>query len=333
MGLGPFTLISLIYVVIGIRSVSRMVSNWTRTWDRRFTVQDRQLVDEAAFFVLVPISVALHELGHAGAIWGYDGEVIDWGFYGFAGYVSFIPFGFTDVELFVVAAAGTIVNFLLSIGALAIVFFNPRPFRAAINELLVQFAIISGANAFIVYPMLDLASGMNGDWRQMYSSGVPALTALIVVMQFGMVALGYLLYTNDAVKARLAKLTDVPAGMERGFLGGLRPGTIDVQALHPRERVLREATERVQSGWPVKVETGIQRFDAGTAMTLAWQRDGQGYAIAARTFKAGPADIVALNGRTAEGRPRLITRWPDVPDTDELTMALRIAMETVEQGA
>ena len=332
MGLGPFAIISLIYVVIGIRSVSRMVGNWSRTWDRRFTVQDRQLVDEAAFFVLVPISVALHELGHAVAVWNYGGEVVDWGYYVFAGYVSFIPFGFTDVELFVVAAAGTFVNFVLSLAALAIVFFNPRPFRAAINELLVQFAVISAANAFIVYPLLDLASGMNGDWRQMYSSGVPVLTGLIVLMQAGMVALGYLLYTNDRIKARLAELTGVPPGMERGFLGGLRPGTIDVQALNPRERVLREATERVQSGWPVKVETGIQRFDAGTAMTLAWQRDGRGYAIAARTFSAGPTDIVALNGRSAGARPRLITRWPEVPDTDELTMALRIAMETVEGG-
>ncbi|MDQ4044066.1 MAG: hypothetical protein M3173_01260, partial [Chloroflexota bacterium] len=327
MGLGPFALISLIYVVIGIRSVSRMIANWGRVWDRRFTLQDRQMVDEAAFFVLVPISVALHELGHAAAVWGFGGEVVDFGYYVFAGYVSFIPFGFTDMELFVVAAAGTIVNLILSLGALAIVFFNPRPFRAAINELLVQFAIISGANAFIVYPLLDLASGMNGDWRQMYGSGVPLLTALIVAIQFGMVALGYLLYTNDTIKARLARLTDIPAGMERGFLGGVRPGTIDVRALTPRERVLREATERVQSGWPVKIETGIQRFDAGTAMTLAWQRDGQPYAVAARAYTAGPADIVALNGRTGDARPRLITRWPHVPDTDELTIALRIAME------
>lgn len=331
MGLGPFSIISLIYVVIGIRSVSRLINRWSSVWDRRFTLQDRQLVDEAAFFVLVPVSVALHELGHAIAIWSFGREVVDFGFYGFAGYVSFIPFGLSDVQLFVIAAAGTFVNLILSVGAIALVFL--RPFRAAINELLIQFAIVSGANAFIVYPLLDLASGLNGDWRQMYSSGVPSLTALIVVMQVGMIAAGYWLYTNDRAKARLAKLTDVPAGMQRGFFGGVVPGTIDVQTLNPAERSLREATERVASGWPAKVETGLQRFDTGTAMTLAWQRGGRGYAIAARAFASGRTDIVALTGPGIDGKPHLIRGWEEPPPTDEMTMALRIAMETIENAA
>lgn len=333
MGLGPFTLISLIYVVIGIRSIARMINSWEKVWDRRFTVQDRQLVDESAFFVLVPVSVALHELGHAIAIWSFGGEVVDFGFYGFAGYVSFFPFGFSDIQLTLISAAGSVVNLLLCIGALALVFFKRRPFRAAVNELLIQFAIVSGANAFILYPLLDLASNLNGDWRQMYSSDVPWLTWSIVAVQLGVIAFGYYLFTNPGMKARMAKLTDVPAGMERGFLGGLRPGTIDVQTLNPRERVLREASERVQSGWPTKVETGVQRFDTGTAITLAWQRGAHGYAIAARTYETGRTDIVALNTRGEGGsRPQLIQGWTALPSTDELTVALRIAMETVEQG-
>jgi hypothetical protein len=331
MGLGPFTIISLIYAVIGIRSVARLVNSWERVWDRRFSLQDRQLVDEAAFFVLVPVSVALHELGHASAIWGFGGEVTGWGYYGFAGWVSFVPFGFSDVQLTLISAAGSLVNLILSAGALALVFL--RPFRAAINELLIQFAIVSGANAFILYPLLDLASDLNGDWRQMYSSDVPWLTILIVAVQMAVIAAGFYLYSNEGMKARLAKLTDVAAGMERGFFGGVRPGEINVRALSPQERVLREASERVASGWSTRVETGLQRFDTGTAMTLAWQRGAHGYAIATRTFATGRTDIVALNARGAEGRPRLITGWAALPSTDELTMALRIAMETVEQGA
>lgn len=331
MGLGPFSIISLIYVVIGIRSVTRLIGRWGAVWDRRFTVQDRQLVDEAAFFVLVPVSVALHELGHAVAVWGFGREVVDFGFYGFAGYVSFIPFGLSDAQLFVIASAGTFVNLILCVGAIGLVFL--RPMRASINELLIQFAIVSGANAFIVYPLLDLASGLNGDWRQMYSSGVPWLTAIIVAVQVGMIAAGYWLYSSDWAKARLAKLTDVPAGMQRGYFGGIIPGTIDVQTLNPRERSLREATERVASGWPAKVETGLQRFDTGTAMTLAWQRGGHGYAIAARSFASGRTDIVALTGRGVDGRPHLIRGWAEPPTTDELTMALRIAMETIENAA
>ncbi len=280
--------------------------------------------------MLVPVSVALHELGHAVAVWGFGRDVVDFGFYGFAGYVSFIPYGLSDVQLTVIAAAGSIVNLVLCVVALGLMFL--RPFRASINELLIQFAIISGANAFIVYPLLDLASGLNGDWRQMYSSGVPWLTAIIVAAQVGMIAAGYWLYSSDWAKARLAKLTDVPAGMQRGYFGGIQPGTIDVQALNPAERSLREASERVASGWHAKVETGIQRFDTGTAMTLAWQRGGHGYAIAARTFATGRTDIVALTGRGVDGG-HSCPGWAEPPSTDELTMALRIAMETVEQAA
>lgn len=335
MGLGPFVIISLIYAVIGIRSVVRTINSWEQVWDRKFSLKDRQMVDEAAFFVLVPVSVALHELGHAIAIWVYGGEVEGFGYYGFAGYVSFFPFGFTEIELTMISAAGSIVNLSLCAIALGLVFLRRNPFRAAINELLIQFAIISGANAFILYPLLDLASNMNGDWRQMYTSDVPWLTGIIVAVQVGVIAFGYWLFSSPRVKAQMAELTDVPVGMERGLLGGVRPGTIDVQTLSPQERVLRDATERVQSGWSSKVETGLQRFDGGTAMTVGWQRNSQTFAIAVRTFANDRTDVVALNTNpdVQHAHPHLIHAWPMLPTADELTIALRIAMESLEQAA
>ena len=335
MGLGPFTLISLIYAVIGIRSIARLINSWERVWDRKFSLHDRQLVDEAAFFVLVPVSVALHELGHAVAVWSFGGEVEEFGFYGFAGYVAYFPFGFTAVERTLIAAAGSIVNLGLCLVALGLVFLKPRKFRAAINELLIQFAIVSGANAFILYPLLDLASNLNGDWRQMYDSGLPVLTGIIVAAQVAVIALGYWLFSSPHTKARMAQLTDVPAGMERGLLGGVKPGTIDVQTLSPSERVMREATERVQTGWPSKIETGLQRFNGGTAMTLTWQRNATTYAVAVRTFADDRTDVVALNTNpdVRSAQPHLIRAWPTVPSTDDLTMTLRVAMESLEQGS
>lgn len=71
------------------------------------------------------------------------------------------------------------------------------PLRAAINEALIGFIFISGANAFIVYPLLDMVSNMNGDWRQMYDSGVPWLTAIIVAIQIAVLVGGYWLFTNE----------------------------------------------------------------------------------------------------------------------------------------
>ena len=336
MPLGPFAIISLIYVAIGIRVVYRLLGSWGKVWDRKFTQADRSIVDEAAFFVLVPVSVALHELGHAVAIWAMDGEVVDFGYYGFAGYVSYFAFQFDDVQRTLIAAAGSIVNLLLCLAAFALVFLQKSRMRAAFNELLLQFAILSGINAFVVYPLLDLASGINGDWRQMYDSGVPWLTGAIVAIQGAVLLAGYLLVTRPAPKARMASLTDVPGGFERGVFGGIRPGKIDSASLSPVERTLQEVANRVSSGWADPVESHIQRFGGGTALVLEWGGSEAGrMAVAARSFENGRTDIVRLHSAAAGSEPappKLLHQWARLPEIDQLTLGLRVAMETTERG-
>ena len=207
MSLGPFALISLFYVVLGVRVIYQLARNFRRTFDRNFTHEDRMLVDQAAFFVLLPISVALHELGHAIVIRLYGGEVLDWGFYGFAGYVAFDPRDFTDAQQIVIAAAGTAVNLLLAGIAVALVFLKRPPFRAAINQLLIQFTWISLLNALVVYPLLDIVSGLNGDWTQMYGGGVPALSLVILVIHITVLAALFWAWKSPAMQRALARLT------------------------------------------------------------------------------------------------------------------------------
>jgi hypothetical protein len=334
MPLGPFAFISLFYAVIGIRVVVRLVQSWRQVWDRQFTSTDRSLVDEAAFFVLIPISVALHEFGHAVAVWSMGGEVVDFGFYGFAGYVSYYPFEFTATQQTIVAAAGTLVNLALCLLAFGVVFFWRPPMRAAFNELLIQFAFLSGLNAFVVYPLLDVASGMNGDWRQMYDSGVPWLTGVIVAVQAAVLAIGYWLATNPRMKAQAARLTDVPSGFERGLLGGMRPGSIDPATLSPAEQALREATSRVSSGWSQPVSTHMQRYEGGTASVLEWGNPAGRRVVAIRVHANGRTELVRFhlvpNG-AAPRPPQLLHAWPSVPPADELTLGLRVAMERADQ--
>jgi len=334
MGFDGFVIISLIYGVIGLQAIYKMIRSWSATWDRNFTQQDRFLVDQAAFFVLVPVSVVLHEFGHAIAIWAFGGEVVDYGFYGFAGYVSYDPRAFTLTEQMIVSAAGTIVNLLLCLGALGWVFFRKPPSRAAINELLIQFAFISGINAFIAYPVLDLVSGLNGDWRQMYDGGVPWLTLVIVIGQAAVIGFGYWLFTNPVPKARMAQLTDTPPGLERAPLGGLRRSSINQSTLSPTERVMHEAVSRVSSGWPASVRTGVQRFPQGAAISLEWSNSGHPQIVAIRAFASGRSDIIGFRLRQQSGGdpppPLVIHSWPEVPDVDTMTLGLRLAMEKVQ---
>lgn len=333
MSFGPFAILSLFYVVIGVRVVYRLIGSWRITWDSNFTQKDRSLVDEAAFFVLVPISVALHEFGHAIAIWSMGGEVVDWGFYGFAGFVSYYPDQFTLTQQTLIAAAGSAVNLILCLAAFGLVLFRKPPMRASYNELLIQFAFLSGANAFIVYPLLDVVSGMNGDWRQMYDSGVPWLSGVIIAIQAGILLLGYWLATNPAMKARFATLTAVPSGFQRGLFGGIQPGVIDMAQLSPVERTLQDAVSRVESGWATPVATHLQSIPNGSAMILEWGDRSQRKAIAVRTVGTGLTDIVQLplikSGQN-QVPPVLLKRWPALPATDQLTLGLRVAMEHVD---
>ena len=330
MPLGPFGLISLIYVVLGVRVVYQLVRSFRKTFDRNFTRQDRLLVDQAAFFVLVPISVALHELGHAVTIWLFGGHVLGWGFFGFAGYVEFDPLEFSDAQQVIIASAGTIVNLLLAGLAVGLVFLKRPPMRAAINELLIQFTWISLLNALVVYPLLDLVSGLNGDWSQMYDFRVPALSAAILVIHVTVLAILFWAWRSPRARARIAALTGERPTPPRIATSG-RDGHGIVAGETATERVLREVATRVASGWPVPVEAATQRGSNGTALVLSWGEPALRRSVIAVARDSGGVELSgAMQMASQPPEQRALGRDPTAPDADRLTMLLRLAMETVE---
>ena len=329
--LGPFALISLFYLVLGVRVAWHLARSWRTVFDREFTPPDRALVDQAAFFLLVPVSVALHEAGHAVAITALGGRVLDWGYYGFFGFVVYDPRGFSHAEQIVIASAGVVVNLALAAGGLALVFLRRRPMRAAFNELLLQFVIVSLVNALVVYPLLDVAFGMNGDWTQMYDGGVPALSLAILLLHAAILGGLWWAWRNEAIQARVAALTGGsalrPVRLRRGAAIGGRPVVVDES---PAERLLGEAAERVAGGWPQPVQAGIQATPDGAMLVLSWQGGGLQRAVLARIVgdQLDLAGVAVATGDEALRRP--IRREGTVPDADRLTLALRLAMEAVE---
>ncbi|CCF86031.1 hypothetical protein [Nitrolancea hollandica] len=87
--LGIFTILSIILSLVAIRVLVTTVRDRKQLFDRNFTPQDRQRLSEAAFFLLLPISVLLHEVGHAVTVLAFGGQVVDFGYYLFFGYVQY----------------------------------------------------------------------------------------------------------------------------------------------------------------------------------------------------------------------------------------------------
>lgn len=328
--LGPFALISLFYLALGARVVYQLARSWRVVFDRSFTPSDRMLVDQAAFFLLVPISVALHELGHAVAIVALGGRVLDWGYYGFAGFVGYDPRSFTNSEQILIAAAGTVVNLALAAGALGCVFLRKPPLRAAFNELLIQFVVISLLNALVVYPLLDVLTGLNGDWTQMYDGGVPGLSLLILVLHVAILGSMWWAWRNQGIRSRVAALTEAPT------MRPVRPGTRGRRGRRTAaptesslEQLLSEAAERVVSGWPEPVQAGIQPTPDGAMLVLSWQGSGPQRAVLAR-ITGGQLDIAGVTVFDHDRTVRQpLRREPTLLDADRLTLALRLAMESV----
>lgn len=347
MGFDGFILLSLFYCAIGIGVVRRLIRERRATFDLNFTPADRALVDQAAFFILLPISVALHEFGHALGVWGFGGEVIDFGYYVFAGYVSYNE-PFTAVQQILVALAGPLVNVLLAAAALGVVFRRRPPLRAAYNELLLQFAILSTVNALVFYPLLDVLSGLSGDWSQMYFNEAPALSVAILVGHVGILALGWWAWRNPAVQQRVAVLTGLPAGIGRGPLGGLRrAATRSAPVDDGVDGLLGDAGRRVADGWPVATDVTVARNGEQRVLFLGWvNADGERRAVVGIAAPTGEFDLwgttevandradgrangPALGDATAAVRQHL-KRVPALTDVDRLTLELRLAMETVE---
>ena len=307
MDFGPFVLLSLFYALIGVRVVVQLIKNWRATFDRQFTEADRSLVDQSAFFVLVPVSVALHELGHAIAIWGFGGDVVGWGYYAFAGFVSYIPAQFSASEQVVIAAAGTIVNLLLAAGAVALVFGRRPPMRAAFNELLLQFTLLSLLNALVVYPVLDLFSNLNGDWSQMYRGGVPALGIAIGIVHVGVLGAIAWGWRSPGPRRYLARLTETTGGTRRLRLDGRRRSSDTAGGEQdPVEGALQDAAARVASGWPIPVEGAIQRRPNGFLLALSWRDDEVSRSVLVWAPKGGDLELTGAahtDGSSPTGYP------------------------------
>jgi hypothetical protein len=253
-------LMGLLMAVISIRTIYQTIRDRKQLFDDNFTRTDRQHMSVAAFFILVPISVFFHEVGHAVSVWWYGGDVVAFGFFFFFGFVAYE--GISDaVQLFWIALWGNIVSVAMGLGALAIAFFSPR--RAAVNYLLIMFGIISILMSLVFYPAMDLLSDLHGDWSRIYSSETME-HAIGTGIVHGVILVGLLVAMQlPKVRLRFAEVT------------GLRPEEVRKVGRKQAEQELMEAAEMAVTQFDglARVEqTGSNRDVVGVRIT--WTSGG-----------------------------------------------------------
>ncbi len=194
-------LISVLAAGLSVQTLLQLLRNWQSFWNAHVTLRDQSIAQRLAIFVLLPLTVPLHELGHCLATWQVGGTVAAFQWRFFWGYM--IPVGdFSPAEYWWIALSGNLVSILL--GLLAIVLI-PLVRQRIIEELLYSFACINLINSLVLYPLLSITTN-GGDWKSIYDFKVPLYACLLLLVHIGLLWwLRWLYYSPSTVHWRLAR--------------------------------------------------------------------------------------------------------------------------------
>jgi tetratricopeptide (TPR) repeat protein len=196
--------LALISFVLLLQTLQQLKRDWHEFWDDAVTTKDQHLAKRLAIFALLPLSVLLHEIGHAIATWQSGGTVsaFQWRFTW--GYI--IPSGsFNPFQDWWIALSGNLISILLLLASLLLI---PRIRKRIIAEILFFFACAQAVTSVIAYPLLSLSNGW-GDWPKIYNPSMQPYAILTLLLHVGLVVVLWRLYHSD--KALLWRLRRNPA--------------------------------------------------------------------------------------------------------------------------
>ena len=172
-----FNLFTLFYVYRALQLAVRLVRERPLLSKEPLSRYQQGLAEQASFFIGVPPGVFIHELCHALSIWLFGGQVVEFGYRVFWGYV--VPNGrFSAAQDWFISLAGTLGNLLFGTilwlalrhnKSSSVRFFALRAFRFQVHF------------GLIYYPLFTLFLPV-GDWLTIYNfSATPVLSGLTAV--------------------------------------------------------------------------------------------------------------------------------------------------------
>lgn len=160
-----FGLLSLFYAWVGLRA---LVESWRERdalFDARVTARDRYMLDRLAFFAILPFGVLIHEVGHALAVWQVGGEVVEFRWLLYFGYV--LPRGdFSALQGWWISLAGNLAGLAVGLVGLAAL---PLLRSQARSYLVWSAARLQLYYSLVFYPVFSVLTGF-GDWVGIYAA-------------------------------------------------------------------------------------------------------------------------------------------------------------------
>lgn len=175
--------VDLIFGLALVGTLVMLIRRRRTFWDSDFTADDRRLATQAAVFVVPPVIVFVHELGHILGVWAVGGRVLGFHYGLIEGSVT-VAGGLSPSADWFVAAAGNLTGGLLGL-AIAVIGGRSIRLRRPLRCVLILGGLIEVGVQLVLYPLLSLSGGF-GDWTVIYDFGAtPVLSTLTAVAHVG----------------------------------------------------------------------------------------------------------------------------------------------------
>lgn len=191
----------IFFVLLLFVTVKELSKNGKAIFDDDLTSADRRILKSVTVCMVIPLAVLLHEFGHMIAIHWAGGEVVEFQYGIYWGFVSHRPF--PPLESLVTAAAGSAMDLLVAIIAMTVAVISRSP---AIVALGVYTAFAQVYSSFLAYPLasgtgiMKSNTGDNGDWLNIYTSPLREDVAVIVAVQVCVLSLFFYLSNGNKPK-------------------------------------------------------------------------------------------------------------------------------------
>lgn len=171
--------VDLIFGLAMLGTVFMLVRRRRAFWDDDFSDDDRRLASQAAIFLVPPLIVLVHELGHIAGAWAVGGRVVGFHYGLIEGSVS-VAGGLSPGQDWLVAIAGNLAGGLLGL-AMAVAGARGTRLRRPLRHVLIVGGALEVGFHLAGYPLLSLSAGF-GDWQVIYDfAATPLLSTLTAV--------------------------------------------------------------------------------------------------------------------------------------------------------